>query len=528
MSINGRFIPEFERHYGTIAMYPFRTDIWRDDAHFMQEYLIDLVNCISKYEKVYLVCRLEDVETLENISFQNVIIVPFEYDDIWARDISPTFIVENEKTKCVNWKFNSWGGIEEGSYYPWDKDDAFAKRFADYLHIDCIDADLILEGGAITTDGQGTLFTTKSVLLNKNRNPEKNIGEVENILKEKLHIHNIIWIDEGLKHDETNGHIDNILSVVRPHELCLAWTDDIGNPNYHIVRNCYKQITESYECIIHKIPLPPMQYMNIIESMGLKQNKDTLRRTEGDLLPASYLNYYLVNGAVILPSFGCPEDKTVYEQFKTIFPDRKIEQIYSREPLLGGGGIHCILHEIPEIRRPVCSRLSEKVEIRKSDINKKGMFAKSKIFQGEIVYVKGGHIITRDELYSSSTINSYLPISDEYYLGALSPEEEEDIKLYNNHSCDPNCGMSGDITFVAIRDIESGEELTIDYAFIDNEDYSFKCSCGSANCRHIITGYDWTIPELQEKYYKYFARYLQLKIDEQRKQIAGSMSRVED
>ena len=99
MGINGRFIPEFERHYGTIAMYPFRTDIWRDDAHFMQEYLINLVNCISKYEKVYLVCRLEDVDTLENINFQNVIIVPFEYDDIWARDIGPTFIVENEKNK---------------------------------------------------------------------------------------------------------------------------------------------------------------------------------------------------------------------------------------------------------------------------------------------------------------------------------------------------------------------------------------------------------------------------------------------
>ena len=98
MGINGRFIPEFERHYGTIAIYPFRTDIWRADAHFMQEYLINLVKCISKYEKVFLVCRLEDVDTLEKISFQNVNIVPFEYDDIWARDIGPTFIVENEKT----------------------------------------------------------------------------------------------------------------------------------------------------------------------------------------------------------------------------------------------------------------------------------------------------------------------------------------------------------------------------------------------------------------------------------------------
>lgn len=512
----GRLIPEFERHHGTIAMYPFRTDIWRFDARFMQEYVIKLVSCISKYEHVYFICRQEDVDTLSKKGLHNVTLVACEYDDIWARDIGPTFIKENTKTKCVNWKFNSWGGIEEGSYFPWNKDEAFAKTFANYLHIECIDIDLVLEGGAITTDGEGTLFTTKSVILNKNRNPGKSIIEVETILKETLHIKNIVWLDEGLAHDETNGHIDNILSVVRPHELCLAWTDDVNDPNYEIVRNCYEQITGAYECVIHKIPLPPMQYMNSLESDGLTQNDYALKRNEGDLLPASYLNYYLVNGAVIIPSFGCPEDEIVCEKIKEIFPDRKVEQIYSREPLLGGGGIHCILHEIPEIMRPVCSRISDKVEIRSSGINQKGMFAKTKIQKGEIVYIKGGYIIARDELYTSSPINSYLPISDEFFLGALSSEDEEGIKLYNNHSCDPNCGMRGEITFVAMRDIAPGEELTIDYAFIDNEDYSFECTCGSKNCRHKITGYDWKIKGLQEQYYEYFAKYIQLKIDAQR------------
>ena len=141
------------------------------------------------------------------------------------------------------------------------------------------------------------------------------------------------------------------------------------------------------------------------------------------------------------------------------------------------------------------------------------MFAKELIHKGEIVYIKGGHIITKEELFSSSVINSYLPISDEYYIGAYNAEEEELVKLYNNHSCSPNCGMRGEITFVAIRDIIAGEELTVDYAFIDNEDYSFECHCGSPECRHIITGYDWKIRELQEKYYPYFAQYLKDKID---------------
>lgn len=162
------------------------------------------------------------------------------------------------------------------------------------------------------------------------------------------------------------------------------------------------------------------------------------------------------------------------------------------------------------------SRISPKVEIRTSGIDQKGMFAKELILKGEMVYIKGGHLLTREEIYSTKIINSYLPISDDYYLGATSKEEEEEIKLYNNHSCDPNCGLHGEITFVAIRDILPGEELTVDYAFIDNEDYSFTCNCGGSKCRHIVTGYDWKIKELQDKYYPYFAQYLKDKIDSER------------
>jgi len=159
------------------------------------------------------------------------------------------------------------------------------------------------------------------------------------------------------------------------------------------------------------------------------------------------------------------------------------------------------------------SIISDKVEIKESGINRKGMFAKTNINKGEIVYIKGGHILSKKDLFSSTIINSYLPISDEFYLGAKTEDEEEKIKLYNNHSCDPNCGMHGEISFVAIRDILKGEELTIDYAFIDNEDYSFECHCGSKCCRHIITGYDWKIKELQEKYFPYFSQYLKDKIE---------------
>lgn len=133
------------------------------------------------------------------------------------------------------------------------------------------------------------------------------------------------------------------------------------------------------------------------------------------------------------------------------------------------------------------SVLSPKVEVRTNSLNGKGIFAKESIKAGEIVFIKGGHILTRDKIYSSGVINSYFPISDEYFLAAQNKDEE----------------------------------LTVDYAFIDNEDYSFKCTCGSTNCRGTITGFDWKIKELQEKYYDYFVQYLKDKINEERNKENG-------
>lgn len=161
----------------------------------------------------------------------------------------------------------------------------------------------------------------------------------------------------------------------------------------------------------------------------------------------------------------------------------------------------------------VKSFVIDKIEIRESPIHGKGMFAKELIKKGEIVFIKGGHILSRKDFFSSNIINSYLPIDDGYYLAAKNPNEECMVKLFNNHSCNPNCGMRGEITFVAIRDICVGEELTCDYAFIDNEDYSFKCNCGAENCRSVITGRDWKIKRLQEEYYPYFAQYLKEKME---------------
>lgn len=349
-----RFVPEFEHHHGTIVMYPFRTDIWRADAAFMQQYVINLIKCIAKYEKVYVVCRNEDITKLQielenHESAHDIKVISLEYDDIWARDIGPTFVRNTEELIAINWRFNAWGGLKEGSYFPWDKDDAFATEFSKYLNVKIENADIVLEGGAILTDGEGTLFTTRSVLLNRNRNPFKSKEYIESILQKFLGIKQVVWFKQGLADDETNGHIDNVMAILRPHEVCVAWTDDKKNPNYARVREILKTLQNNYECVVHKIPLPTSLHMSAEEEVGLTANKAALERREGDLLPASYLNFYMVNGGVLIPKFGCVEDEQALEVFKQIFSDRVIEQIYSREPLLGGGGIHCILHEIPDL-----------------------------------------------------------------------------------------------------------------------------------------------------------------------------------
>jgi SET domain-containing protein len=160
------------------------------------------------------------------------------------------------------------------------------------------------------------------------------------------------------------------------------------------------------------------------------------------------------------------------------------------------------------------SYLSPKTQVRESPINGRGLFATANIAKGEVVAVKGGHIITREEVRD---VNARLgpveiQIGDDLFIAPVRDEEREPSMLYSNHSCDPNLGLRGEITFVAMRDIRGSEELTHDWAMTDDDDSSTKCSCGSRNCRGTLTGKDWQRPELQKRYAGYFSAYLAEKI----------------
>ena len=158
---------------------------------------------------------------------------------------------------------------------------------------------------------------------------------------------------------------------------------------------------------------------------------------------------------------------------------------------------------------------SPKTEVRESPIHGRGLFATAKIDKDEIVAVKGGHIVNREQLREKITPALgpvEIQIDDDLYIAPVASEEREGSMLYSNHSCDANLGMRGEITFVAMRDIAAGEELTHDWATTDDDDYSLKCKCGAATCRGTLSGKDWQRPELQKQYAGYFSAYLAAKI----------------
>ena len=161
------------------------------------------------------------------------------------------------------------------------------------------------------------------------------------------------------------------------------------------------------------------------------------------------------------------------------------------------------------------SFLSPKTEVRESEIHGRGLFATADIAKDEIVAVKGGHIVDRKTLREKITPELgpvEIQIDDDLFIAPVIEEERELSMLYLNHSCDPNLGIRGEITFVAMRDVSAGEELTHDWAMTDDDDYSMECNCGAANCRRILTGKDWQRPDLQKRFAGYFSAYLARKI----------------
>ena len=348
---------EGDLHHGTIMMLPYRMDTWREGGKVAYPSFLAIIRAIAQYEKVYVLIDKRvsyDISELKKI--QNVVLIDAKYDDCWSRDTSPIFVYnKNKKLTGIDFRFNAWGGSIDGLYADYRADDRLAEFICKRLKTEHeYVKDFILEGGSIHTDGQGTFLTTEACLLSKGRNPKLTKEQIESYLVTYLGAKKVLWLPRGIYNDETNEHVDNVACFVKPGVIALAWTDDINDPQYPLSKLAFDYLKTStdvngkpFEIVKIKIPTP--MYLQTEESNALKPNEDSKPRLPEDRLAGSYINYYLGSNYVILPKFGCKEDEEGYNTFKKLYPNHHIHQIDTKEILLGGGNIHCITMQIPEL-----------------------------------------------------------------------------------------------------------------------------------------------------------------------------------
>ena len=343
---------EFEEHSGTYMIWPERPDNWRLGGKPAQHVFVQVANTIGKYEPITMCVSRGQYSNARHMLADYVKVVEMSNDDSWMRDCGATFVVDDKGNKrAIDWKFNSWGGLVDGLYFPWDK---VALKMSELEQVDRYRLDdFILEGGSIHVDGEGTVMTTEECLLSAGRNSHLTKEQIEQTLCEYLNCQKVLWIPNGIYNDETNGHVDNICNFVRPGVVVLAWTDDENDPQYAISKAAYDYLSNETDAKgrkleIHKMYTPKPILITKAESLGVDAIDGTLPRQEGDRLAASYVNYYTGNGFIAVPIFNDPNDEKAIALLKELYPDRVIEPIYAREILLGGGNIHCITQQVPK------------------------------------------------------------------------------------------------------------------------------------------------------------------------------------
>jgi len=363
-----RMPAEYEKHYGTLMLWPWRPGSWKNDAAKAKEIFTELIYNIAESEHIYIGVRAQDMPEAKSILtkderyakwYEHVHIFECDNDDAWARDTGATFVHDiYGYRKGISWNFNAWGGDYNGLYASWEKDQLVAGNICKMLDDECIDAShFVLEGGSIHVDGEGTLITTEECLLSPGRNPKMSREEIENELKEHLGVSKIIWIPEGIYNDETDGHVDNMCAFVGPAKVVLAWTDDKNDPQYERSLKAYNVLSNetdargrSFEII--KLPIPAKPVLVTEEDvLGYDFEDGEDMREVGDRLAASYVNFYIANDRILLPQFNDENDALAKKILSECFPERKIVTVYARDILTGGGNIHCITQQIPTTNR---------------------------------------------------------------------------------------------------------------------------------------------------------------------------------
>jgi agmatine deiminase len=357
---DGYWMPaEFDRHAGTWMLWPERLDNWRDGARPAQRAFAAVAAAIARFEPVAMAVSAAQYEFARAQLPAGVRVVEISNNDSWMRDVGPTFVVNAAgRRRAVDWQFNAWGGLNGGLYFPWDLDDLVAQKVAAVEGVDRYRAPLVMEGGAIHADGQGTLLVTEQCLLNPNRNPQLSKDQIERHLKDYTGATTVIWLGAGVVNDETSGHVDNLACFARPGEVCLTYTDNRRDAQWAVSNDALERLAAARDARgrrlkVHKLPSPGPLKMTAAEAAGVQHHDNAKPREPGARLAGSYANFYIANGGIIVPLLDPRTDVAAVAKLKRVFPEREVVGVPGREILLGGGNIHCITQQVPaEKRRP--------------------------------------------------------------------------------------------------------------------------------------------------------------------------------
>ncbi len=320
---------EWEKHSAVWSAWPSHADLWLENLQPAREQVGALFRAIAdggKGEQLNILVHGDEAQRSADVALEgtNHKLYRIPFGDIWLRDTAPIFVRDGLSIKAASYGFNGWGGK-----YILPNDTDVSMAVAKAANLTVLKQDWVLEGGSIDADGAGRALTTKQCLLNKNRNPKLSQMEIETRLEAQLGITQIIWLGDGMVNDHTDGHIDNLARFVAPGHAVVPEARDADDPNRDVYISARKALEAGGLSV------------SVVPSVGRYEND------EGDVVPASYMNFYISNSRVIVPVYGSKWDDAGVAAIAALFPAHETLGLRANAILTGGGSFHCITQQVP-------------------------------------------------------------------------------------------------------------------------------------------------------------------------------------
>jgi agmatine deiminase len=340
-SLGYHFPAEFAPHEAIWLSWPHKEESWPGKIASIYPSYTEFIKIVALTEKVCINVVDEKMKNsatkmlqLAGVNLNQVQFYLHPTNDAWCRDHGPSFLIHKHHPAkaIVDWNINAWGG----KYPPYDLDDVIPTKIAQALQLPVFHPGIIMEGGSVDFNGAGAVLTSKCCLLNQNRNPHLNQDQIEQYLMDYYGVDQVLWVSEGIVGDDTDGHIDDTVRFVNEDTVLTVVEENVLSENYDLLQQNLKELK--------KMRLLNGKSLNVIE---LPMPADVIY--EGQMLPASYANFYISNGHVIVPTYRCSQDDKAMQIIQSCFQDRKVVGIDSTDIIWGLGSFHCLSQQEPSI-----------------------------------------------------------------------------------------------------------------------------------------------------------------------------------